>query len=323
MNRLPSLLCLSASLLFLASATTATSHAQSSSDSEKSLKRAQTRLFALSDLTSGDHPGPVVSLQISGRTYWFLLDTGSSYSFLKESIVKEAKLTISDYPKKIPKSTAKEISPDGKLHVAETPELRINNAKLGFSFIMIPDSKLRMFTDDDYSIAGIIGANLLSHFAVYFDFENKEITFYAKGNLSLTERKEIGFDEEQASAKIAYRGEDGHQYMVDALCNKTKVNLLLDTGAYASKMYKPLTHFDILASAAKPSVTIGFSGEENVLSALASLSFAGKSIIDSPINFSDTKEDYDGLLGMDFLGRYNILMDFPAEKIYFRSIKNR
>jgi predicted aspartyl protease len=307
--------------------------AQVTTNKENARQSLPISFLPISDMRSptwkiDNHSGPVVRAYINGRSYWLVVDTGSSYSLLKQSMAQETKLPFEELPG-LPKNPTAEMLErlKNRAKVVTVPEFGIGPVFLRrIPFIVISDNLLNPFIGDDPSLAGVIGENFLHIFAVYFDNEHKAITLFKQGDTTEQERKEIGFGPDTIAIPLQISPVDERKYMTDIVCNGKTVTVLVDTGASTTSIYKPSEEFGIQASETTEILTIIKGGQKVERSALAAISIGKSAPLKLKTEFGDGKDstgkpilEYgDGLLGSDFLSQYYVLMDFPAKKMYLR-----
>ncbi len=119
----------------------------------------------------------------------FLIDTGADQSLVSEKVASD--LSLRQQPAFF--GGARETMGNYALNAAyfQTISLGVVTMK-NYPLVVIP--QLSMFTYPEFRVDGIIGEDVLSRFALSFDFPRRSVTFYGGGNLSLEDLKSIGMD---------------------------------------------------------------------------------------------------------------------------------
>ncbi|WP_299221375.1 hypothetical protein [uncultured Aquimarina sp.] len=188
--------------------------------------------------SSGGHMLIDVKIDSSKKTYPFILDTGASnylfYNFPEEKIEKSIGRGIS-------------MDPNGKIFfpkIFNIPFLEISGIKLeNIAFNKSPTQ----FSCTE-TIYGIIGKNIMRHFAWQFDFQHNRI-YIAKESKLLPKHQEEGIQLKLRENKFSH-----HLYIPIYLSDNTKTRLILDTGMS-----------DILKLSTKEIASLQFAKKINIL----------------------------------------------------------
>jgi len=153
---------------------------------------------------------------------------------------------------------------------------------------------------------GVLGMDVLSNFIVQIDFDAGKVRFL----------KDLPTTEWLGSAIPIIYG-DRREPLVQVRCGDASHRLIIDTGSNSTCLEKEL--FDVLAKAG----AIDVGGTHSVMTAsgeVGSRSGLLRELAMGPFTHSDTLCDRDrlGLLGLKYLSRFHVTMDFPAKTAYFR-----
>lgn len=173
---------------------------------------------------------------------------------------------------------------------------------------------------DDTRFDGIVGANLLEHFAVLVDASQHQFGLCLPGNLYLKQVADYGLT--QPYIVPITKKDDGNWYVeaqVAANGMVTSENIALDTGSNTTQISDTAAqtlHLKIIGQQQQQNAYgTGIVGQASVGTLrLGNLTLFGTSVSVSPVTKNESP-----LLGMDILSGYRVLIDFPAKKMYLQS----
>jgi hypothetical protein len=274
---------------------------------------------------------PLVTVRINDKIdATFLVDTGSPQTSVSEDLV--AKLGLPTRPAIHPDGTP--ITADGKpVRYATMDSFQIGSSSLKdllhfhpFVWQVLVQSARKLHSLAAQPLDGVIGADLLAKFAVGFDFRDHLVTFYNPGGQTRQVWQSGGLVGPAGSELPLTIPGDYWAFLVPAQFGdgntSQQASLLLDTGSpYTIVPYsvaKALSLHDVRSgtmSGQFGSVSIDQAQVPTV--GLGDLRLSG-----FPVAYPDkgTILTTFGLLGLDVLSGYRVLMDFPAKRMYLTPV---
>lgn len=241
---------------------------------------------------------------INGIEGTFIIDTGCSHSVISEELA--GKLGI--------KNEIRKVSTTGNVRGNEQRLVRIASLKISdtvftnFDALILP---LAHFTQPfEQKISGFIGSNLLSSSPYIIRLKDQNIVFgqYAKQEGSIE------------TPMILLSGRPGFEMTVNA---REKVKFIIDSGAtesiipvssYRGKSIKRQGPIEIDINHNRGSRMRSYAQPEI-------MKIAGSKLESIPLKLSETQKV--GLMGMDFLKRYDVLIDHQSGKLYFSRVRDK
>lgn len=262
----------------------------------------------------------LVTVILNGSTTaTFLLDTGTNISLISPELVSRMKLPYQ--ARKSPAATNRNKIFEGSSAV-QVDKLQLGGVSLSNVTLvqMKTDSMSPML---GRKIDGLIGTNILSDYAVLFDFQQHRLTFCKNGKLSLAQRKVWGMDKAY-SMRIENIGND-IAYSAHVRINGTVgEDLLIDTGAA-----RTIVSFSVARKLKLTSLgdLTSFSVHDDHTDHLALVDkldlgdfTTGATTLRYPAGEGGPLPP---LLGMDLMMQHRVLMDFPAKIIYFLPVERK
>ena len=180
-------------------------------------------MLFLSDFESEAGNDTMLLCRIGERSYWFVIDTASSYCIMKRSVQQEANLAtdvrVRQDVTKLHDSD-KPFIVDGKYTLARA-NLDVGDATFNSVPFIVGDDDLvgAMTLKKDHTVAGIIGVNFLTNSAISFDYDKRELRVIAHGNVTFDELKELGFDTKINSIDLQSFEEESRTLALGVSCN--------------------------------------------------------------------------------------------------------
>ncbi len=243
--------------------------------------------FECLPVTFSNYGIPIININIKGNIYPLEIDLGSSFLFcLSQEVLQKVQ--------KHPYGKAK--WSDFKGNRYKSPAYTISEIKLGN--LVLVDSIVTEEREDFHTNTnmngfpsqqiGSIGRPILEKYNLFLDFQNSLI--YASNSY---------FDLQQAGLVSQ------HPFVIPFDLHPDGILLFIktDMGNYHLLLDTAATHTAIRSP--HPSSTLKFE--------LMGHDFGARSIISLDLN---PNLDYDGYLGMDFLGKYPIFIDYTNKLIY-------
>ena len=255
----------------------------------------------------------------------FFFDTGSTHCVITSRLA--AKLGLPQHLMRLP--SGKPLKFNGAVTAAVTV------ASLDVGTLRVKGLDLAVLSSDQLSqmvnqkIDGVLGANFWSTFALRIDFTHRQITFITPPSKSFSSRGLVRTVTELSSAEITHLGFtkafltavvvfQGHPFTLAAVGNgpvSASDIFLVDSGSsltfLSSGVFKKLK----LTTIATHETADISGGTQSAEAWLPSLSSGDLKLRDSLVFLG--KERY-SLLGLDVLANYEVLFDFPQQKLYLK-----
>ncbi len=261
----------------------------------------------------------VVPLYINDRgPFYFILDTGVRTTILTEPVL--AHLLDLDMQESI---YIYGLGGDGIVQavLAKGVDIRLHGIRgKNMNLIVIPEDILMFSEIFGFPVYGVIGYDLFKNFAIEISYTNERMRVFRDANYRISRRShEIPFElvngKPYVSATIF--GEEG-----DSLTT----NLLLDLGA-SHPLYLNRSHNYLSDRTLNSFIGKGISGNLMGDIGRADKVRIGDIEIDNPLVFYPEREflifneleiNWQGLIGGSIIRRFNIIIDYPSEKLVLR-----
>jgi predicted aspartyl protease len=179
-----------------------------------------------------------ISLQIGDQRKLMIIDTGAWFSFLGADTVASLKLPTRSMSDQF-------VSYDASGHrtstVATAPSISIGPLQVSaVDFVVAPPSERF-----GANVSGLLGANVLKHFDIDFDFANKKVNFFSQDHCP----GQVVYWTQNGSARIPFKF-DGSKISLPVQLDGHELWAMLDTGAFASTISAPIANqvFDLTPS---------------------------------------------------------------------------
>ena len=250
---------------------------------------------------------PFVRLTLEdNKPYLFQLDTSSTDCFLDRSLAEQAKFAVEEVQAEAGHKVAAthvhvRLSSQASSEAASVPQMQVP--------LLVQDlSDLRA----DYpGVAGILGANMLAQGAWQFDFGKKQVTFFLPGGLDAPQKP-------NDAIRLPLHVENGLLF-VDGEIDGRKTRFLLSS-VQDTQLRSPAT-----LAALKPMGRLEFTKD-----AAGTIMPQGRVRLHTmqvgsltwkqPVVAIKTGEAamQPDILGLDFLHRYHVTIDVPANNLYLQ-----
>ena len=270
--------------------------------------------------TLNDDGHITISLRINNKTVPnFVLDTGASVTVIDKSMVEQLGLPLQD-------KNAKTIGVSGvNNNVKKTQRQQV------FLSDNVALKDLEMYVSDLSSfgnINGLIGFDLFKEFVTETNFDTKTISFYIrKGKPDTKGYKSISFVESFCTPEIK---------ISVILSDNTSLSgkVFFDTGdmsvpfTFSSpfvKKHKLHSKFETLVTNESRGIN---SKSYNRVGAASSIKIKGFSLSEMPVTLSNSTqgmlsiETYMGNLGLEYISKFNFILDYNKKKIYLKPNKS-
>lgn len=253
----------------------------------------------------------------------FILDTGVRTAILTDRVYSD--LLDINYIRKYTirgagnsKVVEAYIASDVSLHL---PGIEGN----GFSIFVLEEDYLKLSSQLGVEVDGILGYEFFNRFVVKIDYSNDILTVYNPGV----------YKPSRAYKKMKLEIEDTKPYLVAKIkersgSKKKSLRLMLDTGAsHALLLHQDAENkrFNLPEKTIFGSLGRGLGGEvQGHVGRIQSLEFKDFCFeqvltsfpMDSSYGHASDWDDRGGTLGGSLLNRFNVVLDYPGEAVYFK-----
>ncbi len=250
----------------------------------------------------------------------FLLDSGASTSLISRSLPDKLGLVA----KAAIGSDGKPILFNGKQsQMTEVPSFKIGALTVFHSSLIVIDESV-LNVGMDQPVDGVIGANFLSVVPTLVDFAKSQVTFFGFGPLTSQDLQAASMEH---SIAIPLTTDDYASYScqvsLENLGHLAQTSLLVDTGAsYSTLSSQTAKHLMLTPDGKTQSLKAPSGIVPTNFGGLETIGFPGGPLIhDLVIAYYPDDKTNDILavhLGLDVLGRYRMLLDFPDRRMYLQ-----
>ncbi|MBN2590267.1 MAG: aspartyl protease family protein [Sedimentisphaerales bacterium] len=240
-------------------------------------------------------------VHIHGKEYSFLLDTGSSNTIFDSSIKD-----LLGEPKRITRGSTP--ANPTIMQLFESPEVQVGPYKLpkGSEVICLDLSTPSMAIGKQ--VDGVLGMDFLKQHVIQIDFDENIISFLGQN--------EADFPGYEQQLDISYNSK-GLPQLKGRLLDDIETKFIIDsgynsTGGLDSEIFDKLIKSENIKTSESISVTAGGiqKSREARINQLFIGSYEYKDLIFT--------EENTGILGISFLARHAVILDFPNKKIYLK-----
>ena len=267
------------------------------------------------------HNRVYLPVQVNGKTFEMILDTGAAIAALSQQTVATLALH---------KSGTATVTGNGesrpKIDLAKNVTFRLGDAELIEKLVGIEqwdDLELR----EGKPIAGFLDVNLLRRYVVQFDYPNHTLSLYDPQNFTYTGPGErVTLNQKHGAALF---------HAVIQLSGRDPIpcELAVDSGTYSAlRLYRPFVEKHHLLDEKLPGIDsygFGLGGEfTERLSRVASLKIGGLELKEPVTAFSTAHggatsgHSYDGTIGGEILSRFRVILDYPHEQMILEPAPN-
>jgi hypothetical protein len=251
----------------------------------------------------------------------FVFDTGASTAVLDENVAKAIGVTA-DYQQPTEGAAGTEM-----YNIALSQKLHVGNITLMDAHIVLVDLA-RLSKRGNQKIDGIIGANIMQQFVTQLNFDTNTIELYKSideiANTSAYKVLPTSLDFASIpQVELEFTLENNQKFkgkfLFDSGANMT---FLLNTPFVKAKNIETLIGKTIENKAEGLTTSSTFK-----IGKVANVIFGGFEFGEMPIDLSNSKsgvmssEAYAGILGVQIINRFNLILDYKNEKIYFKPNK--
>lgn len=258
----------------------------------------------------------------------FIFDTGAEYTLLNKREFAEAMGLVYEREFKVLGSdmSTELVAYLTRGNLFTLPNgLEASNADL----LVLEEDYFRFEEFAGLQVHGILGANFFKHLVVHINYQKKILTFqYPEKKLSKAQLK--GFHQvpiETRKNKVYL-----HSHLQVNPDTLLQLSLLMDTGAGITALLHTHSHPDLglPSQTVEGNLAMGLGGYlKGYLGRIHRLELGVYSFDNILTNFQETTENQDtsmmsgrhGIVGNLLLSRFNIIIDYPREKLYLRPIR--
>lgn len=250
----------------------------------------------------------------------FVLDSGAAATVILES----------HQTSKLPLEIAGELpvsgvgtGPDPVAHIVKDTSLSLGSVSLeGLSVVYLPLSSVPFFDHfDEVYFDGVIGAPFFERFVVEIDYDRQLISFSEPGSVE-TQIGSYGSGWQELGLQV----QSGVPYLTTQISTGSgqtvEVKLLVDTGYRGPVSLTPDTHDEIDEPGEYfTTVSQGLSGDVESRVGMSELLTMGTYQLNNlPVSYSisggESEAGSNGLLGNQVLSRFNLVFDYPNERMF-------
>lgn len=213
--------------------------------------------------------------------------------------------------------------PDPVARVVKEVDLSLGDIRLmGQSVIYLPLASIPFFDDlDDVYFDGVVGYPFFRRFVITIDYDKQLVSF--------SEPSTAGVELDQLSdawQELPLQIQSNVPYLVAQVRTGSEqtvaVKLLVDTGYRGPVSLTPSTHDELEEPVEYfPAVSQGLSGDVESRVAMAEFLTLGNYRLNQlPISYEisggESDGDSNGLLGNEVLSRFNLVFDYPNERLF-------
>ncbi len=252
----------------------------------------------------------VIPLILDGKTAYFLFDTGTTISILDSHA----------FPLLRPTGPVESMdSPGGSVSMQpfEPPKLSIGPWNLADSGPVYRMDLSSSRTLNDMPIVGILGVNIWRGWIVQMDFDAHELRFFRPDNRP---HSEWG-----TSIPIEDHDADGNDFGLPAIrltIGDFEGLFTIDSGAESSGLPSGYGFDRVLGATTRPAISIPITTAAGLKTQrlLRSPSFQIGGLRYGGLLFGETV-GWRGILGLDFLSRHLVTLDWPNHRLYLKAGK--
>ncbi len=243
-----------------------------------------------------------------------LVDTGSSISVLTKEAASRARADLR-WPHGVARGKPHE---DGARPVAQLRSVRLG--LLAFDEVpCIVATGSEGLVCHDMGVDGILGMSALARCAVELDFGTPAVAIWPFGGVTNEAASRAGF-EVTGTAPLAVDTTRSRTFVTGTINGKRHVRLLLDTGSQSTEVTADLVRALRLRTEQTGTLTRGFGTLQHVNSARVRSMDVGTVSLGAPlVDYPSDRRpsNCDGLLGIDAISHYRVIVDAPAGHLLF------
>ena len=267
---------------------------------------------------------PVIEVTLNGekKAVPFLLDTGTTSTTIRQSLADRLRLSVREIA-----TTSVIGNRKKKVKAATIDTIMVGDFPWELGVVVLQDKDLATITDIRPDIGGIIGMNVLNDYAVYIDHTKRVVWLVDAGYKSSELRDALSL---QSATVIDLGGNKARSLVSVSVEGEGKLMLLADTGCETTWIAREAIDHQKVPFILYPSSV----DHENISLGRASL-YQGRGVAhlrNSPAfainpwfvsSATLPNSEWHGLLGSDFLSKYDVVYDFPNKMMYIQERSSR
>lgn len=267
------------------------------------------------------HNRVYLPVQVNGKTFEMILDTGAAYSGLSQQTASALQLQ---------KSGTATVTGNGvsrpKIELAKNVSFRLGDVELLEKLVGIEQWDDLEFREGR-AIAGFLGVNLFRRYVVELDYSNRTVSIFEPENFVYAGPGErVSLTQKHGAALF-------HAVIQLAGHDPIPCELAIDSGTYSAlRLYRPFVEKYHLLQEKLPGIDsygFGLGGEfSERLGRVASLK-SGALEIKEPVTAFSTSHggatsghSYDGTVGGEVLSRFRVILDYPHQRLILEPASN-
>lgn len=251
----------------------------------------------------------------------FILDTGASLLTVTDALAKKMGLS----PMPATGTVGGPLLLNGKqAQMVTVPQLYIGSFHLiNPSCLVLSQKSLSALFGRP--VDGILGANVLTAYPIYFDFLKRQITLFYPSPLTSAELRSVGM-EDALILPITDIADGGFEFACPVVManggERVQENLLVDTGAGGTLISEGTARQLKLQPISDSHYSPTLFGNIVVRQAyLPTLFLGGLSVNNLRLRYTpDISESFPTHIGLDVLSQFRLLLDYKQKKMYLKPI---
>ena len=205
--------------------------------------------------------------------------------------------------------------------MTSAPVFKIGGLSIPGQPLIVANDQFLAFPSAD-AFDGIIGINILRSMAFQWDFKHQLLTIYHPGRLSSSSLQQIGFVSPSTLAITEDARNHSFWYASIRMTNGFVIAeqpLYIDTGANSTTIPYPMAQHLGLKPYSQHSLVTLYGSETQKVANVEAIQLGSLMLSDTPVLIrAASAKNQTGLLGLNILSHFRVLMDFPAKKMYLQ-----
>lgn len=252
---------------------------------------------------------PLIGVLLSDKKiHYFLLDSGAELMEMDRALAETLRLPIEKY------------KASGRDYELVYADANWGPDQITFRHLPFYLRDFKQIKEGKYAVEGILGINLLGRLCLKMDYQAKTL-----GLIPIEKQGEVP----PGAIMIPLESEKNHCRRIKAVLDGHSVDLLLDTGGEETTLSDPALLKKIKPLAKVKGLIRNVSDKDNKeiiavnssLARLRSLKIGEIEWKDPVLSLQKSFRDFNvNVLGNDFLHRYKVTINFPANKLYLTPV---
>lgn len=247
----------------------------------------------------------------------FILDTGASVTVLDDDLATQMNLSLLD--EEFKSTGANGVSENGKKTAKQEVIITDKVVLEGIELTIMDLSHIGIG-----EINGIIGFDLFREFVSEINFDTKKVIFYEKkGKPKKDGYQAVKFVESFCTPEvnISFSLENGERFKGKALFDTGNTSTPLIINAPYKIKQDLLPKFKSLITYESKGINSASQSDKGVI---ASMKLGGYELGEMPVGLSNVEqgvlswEGYLGIIGLEYISKFNVIIDYHRKKIYLK-----